>query len=79
MEVGDYIKHNDSNTGEGPDGSWVIREFSTDDHGFPIVVFSDHGYCLIGWIEREFERHNAMYIHKGNGMFSFRDMKKHKL
>lgn len=63
MKVGDYIKHVNDNTGEGPEGSWII-----DAIGESVVYFSDDTWVnkesLEGWFD---EGRAVIWEHDPNG------------
>ncbi len=64
MKIGDSIKHKDDNTGQGPEGSWIIKSFDFDSRFNDIVYFSDDTWCEIGWIKSEIENGNAFLINQ---------------
>lgn len=72
MKVGDHIKHVDDNTGQGPDGSWIIDRYEEDTSFGTVIYFSDESWCELGWIQRELEIGNAVYIPRGNGIITHR-------
>jgi hypothetical protein len=64
MNIGDYIKHKDSNTGTGPEGSWEVSNFDDE-----YVLFDrDSSWCKIKWVVDEMINGNAILISKENGI-----------
>ena len=68
MNIGDCIKHKDDNTGQGPNGSWVIEGFEEDSTFGTLVNFRNDTYCELEWVQYEIEIGNAVYIPIGNGI-----------